>query len=116
MAIYEYETGDGKRRYVRATEEDGGFTSSDRRGNAGVEGYIYTYAPTIEELVAKGIRSYPTPFAAGATEYRVRAPGLTRSELTRDEAVDLATDSLSGQPPGADARIERRLEGGEWLP
>ena len=98
MAIYDYETPSGKR-YVRATEEDGQFISDDRRGNAGVEGYVYTYAPTIEELVAKGIRTYPTPFAAGATEYRIRVSGLARSELTKEEAVELATERLTGKDP-----------------
>lgn len=117
MGIYEYEGGEQKR-YVRATEEDDGtFTSDDRRGNAGVDGYVYTYAPTIEELVAKGIRSYATPFAAGATEYRVTAPSLTRRELTREEAVALASERLIGQPSETEARVERRLDGGgPWLP
>jgi hypothetical protein len=128
----------GEVRYVRATEEDDGrFTTEDvRHGVAGtVDRYVYTYAGSLEELVAKGARTYPTPFAAGATEYRVTSPGPVTAGLDRDAAVEMAQDRLGGRPPagwpadqgrlaeqfwpapkpGRTATIERRRDGGDWV-
>lgn len=113
MAIYEYTRGNVTR-YVRASEDDGVFTSEDWAPGRG-RGLAAAFAGSLEELVAKGIRDYPTPFAAGAPEYRVIVPNLARCELTRTEAQDIVLERLTGMPTGASGTIDRRRSGGQWL-
>ena len=114
MAIYEYEKGN-RTWYVRASEDDGVFTSEDWAPGRG-RGLVAAFAGSLEELVAKGIRDYPTPFAAGALEYRVTAPNMAQCELTRDEALNLMHERLSGMRTGASGTIDRRKSGERWFP
>jgi hypothetical protein len=102
MGIYSVRI-NGRLRYVRATERDGQFLAGD------------AYAGSLGELVAKGARTYATQFEAGAVEYRLVKPGQVVEQLERGAAVDLAEERLAGQPTGADAIIQRRERGGEWM-
>jgi hypothetical protein len=130
MDIYEYTTSDGTKRFVRASEDDGQFSTDDVKPGVARrhEGFVAILGSSIEELVARGARTYTTPFQAGAAEYRATVSGRgAAAELTKDDAVERVREWLTevvgdavarghGVPVGASGQIDRRMLGGAWVP